>query len=306
MKNRAFIAGVLLLAATGAFAGRAGEAPPPTRWSRWTEIDGADVHYLDTAPGSDLPVLLVLPGFLGSTATFVPMADALSREMRVVIPDLPGFGWSETPNGGCTMDDRIAFVDAFADRLDLGPVHLAGSSLGANIAVRFAVANPGRVKSLVLLSPFGLQGQRDAVSRLERFDRLLPFVTLFAGRRMLARELGKQVRDPSELTRGILESFRRPFRSAAGRRVVVAVSRNILYGSFFDEYLPRVTQPTLVVAGSDDSYRRPDTLGVLESRIPSCTALLLEGCRHMIQLDAPAEVAGMLARFCAATAGLEP
>jgi pimeloyl-ACP methyl ester carboxylesterase len=108
------------------------------------------------------------------------------------------------------------------------------------------------------------------------------------------------VRDPSELTRDILESFRRPFRSAAGRRVVVAVSRNILCSSFFDECLPLVGQPTLVLAGSEDAYRSRDMLGVLESRIPSCTTRCLEGCRHCIHLDAPADVAELIARFCAA------
>jgi pimeloyl-ACP methyl ester carboxylesterase len=155
-------------------------------------------------------VLLVLPGFLGSTVTFLEMTDALSREMRVVIPDLPGFGWSEAPPGGCAMSDRIAFVRAFTDLLDLGPVHLAGSSLGANIALRFTVANPHLVKSLVLLSLFGLQAQREVVSRLERLDPLLPLATLFVGRRLLAREMEKQVRGPSKLTRDILESFRPP------------------------------------------------------------------------------------------------
>jgi pimeloyl-ACP methyl ester carboxylesterase len=300
MKCRAFIAGVLLLAAAGAFAGRAGDAGPPTPWSRWTEVNGAVVHYLDTAPDSDLPVLLVLPGFLGSTATFLEMAAALGGELRVVIPDLPGFGWSEAPPGGCTMDEQIAFVRAFADLLEIGPVHLAGSSLGANIALRFAVANPRLVKSLVLLSPFGLQAQHDVVSRLERLDPMLPLAALFVGRRLLAREMAKQVRDPSELTAEILESFRRPFRSAGGRRVVVEVSRNILFGSFFDEYLPLVPQPTLVLAGTEDGYRSQDMLGMLESRIPSCTTQRLEGCRHIVQLDAPAEVAALIARFCAA------
>jgi pimeloyl-ACP methyl ester carboxylesterase len=300
MKRNVVIAGVLMFAASCAFAGRAIEAKPPTPWSRWTEINGATVHYLDTAPDSDLPALLVLPGFLGSTATFLEMTDTLSREMRVVIPDLPGFGWSEAPSGGCTMGDQIAFVRAFADLLDIGPVHLAGSSLGANIALRFAVANPRLVKSLVLLSPFGLLAQRAVVSRLERLDPLLPLATLFVNRRLLAREMEKQVRDPSELTCDILESFRRPFRSAAGRRVVVAVSRNILYGSFFDEYLPLVPHPTLVLAGSEDAYRSRDMLGVLESRIPSCTTRCLEGCRHCIHLDAPADVAELIARFCAA------
>ena len=195
-----FIAGFLLLAAAGAFAARAGDAGPPTPWSRWTAVNGAVVHYIDTAPDSDLPVLLVLPGFLGSTATFLEMTAALGGGLRVVIPDLPGFGWSGAPPGGCTMDDQIAFVRSFADLLDIGPVHLAGSSLGANIALRFAVANPRLVTSLVLLSPFGMQAQRGVVSRLERLDPMLPLATLFVSRRLLAREMAKQVRDPSELT----------------------------------------------------------------------------------------------------------
>jgi len=84
MKCRAFIAGVLLLAAAGAFAGRAGDAGPPTPWSRWTEVNGAVVHYIDTAPDSDLPVLLVLPGFLGSTATFLEMAAALGGTLTAI------------------------------------------------------------------------------------------------------------------------------------------------------------------------------------------------------------------------------
>jgi pimeloyl-ACP methyl ester carboxylesterase len=237
MKKFALIAGVLLLAAACASLPPADDAESPTPWSRWTEIDGASIHYIDTTPGSDLPVLLILPGFLGSTAMFLPVTEILSREMRVVIPDLPGFGWSEPPCGGCSMDDRLAFVRAFVDLLGLGTVYLAGSSMGANIAIRFAVTNPDQARRLVLLSPFGLQEQREAVSRLERLDTLLPLVTHFVSRHVLKRELEKQVRDPAELSADILESFRRPFRSVAGRRVVVSVSRNILYGSFFDEYL---------------------------------------------------------------------
>jgi pimeloyl-ACP methyl ester carboxylesterase len=298
MKKNLLIAGVLLLAAVRAFTGPCRETEEPSPWSCWTEIDGTRVHYVDTAPGSDLPVLLILPGFLGSTVTFQPVTDILSRSLRVVIPDLPGFGWSEAPSGGCTMEDRLAFVRAFADLLDLGPIHLAGSSQGANIAVQYAVANPESVRSLVLLSPFGLQEQREAVSRIERLGPLLPLGTLFFNRHALERELKKQVRDPSELTGDILDSFYRPFRTAGGRRVVVAVSRHILFGSFFDECLPLLPQPTLVLAGAEDAYRSQEILGVLESRIPSCTAMCLEGCRHLIQLDAPAEVAELILRFC--------
>jgi pimeloyl-ACP methyl ester carboxylesterase len=294
-------AGAFLLVSC-ASAGPVRAAAPPTSWSHWTEIDGACVHYIDTAPASELPVLLVLPGFLGSTATFEPLADALSRDLRVVVPDLPGFGWSAPPQGRCTMADRLAFVGAFARTLDVGPVFLAGSSLGANIAVRYAIENPDRVRRLVLLSPFGLAEQRQAVAPLERLDPVLPFAALFVTRRFIARQVGKQVSDPAVLTRNILESFCRPFRSAGGRRVVVAVLRHLLYGTFFDEELPRVPQPTLALAGGDDAYRCQEILDTLQARMVSCTTRRLEGCRHLIQLDAPAEVAELVRCFCAADA----
>jgi pimeloyl-ACP methyl ester carboxylesterase len=299
MRKCVLIAGVLLLAAARLPASPVAD-DAPTRYSRWTVIDGAAVHYVDTAPGSDLPVLLLIPGFLGATEVFLPVADILARELRVVIPDLPGFGWSEAPAGGCTMEDRLAFVEAFSDLVVPGSFHLAGASLGANIAIRFAVAQPERVRRLVLLSPFGLERQHGVVERLERYDALFPILGPFIGRGFLKRELEQQVCDPSELSQDIMDSYYRPFRTAAGRWVVIEVTRHILCTCFFDEYLPLVSQPTLVLAGSDDVFRSQDALEVLKARLPSCTAVLFEGCRHHIQLDAPAKVADLILWFLAA------
>jgi len=274
------------------------EASLPTPWSHWTEIGGSVVHYVDTAPGADLPVLLLLPGFLGSTEMFVPLAAELTDRLRVVVVDLPGFGWSAPPGGGCAMEDRLAFVHAFVDRLDLDPFVLGGSSLGANIAIRFAIEEPYRVRRLVLLSPFGMAAQHDAVERLERLEALLPVVSLFVSRAFLARELEQHVRDPNELTPAILDSYHRPFRTAAGRRVVVEVTRRILCGCTFDDCLPLVRQPVLVIAGTEDTFGAARVLDDIAARIPACSPVRLDGGRHAIQLHATAEVARIIRRFC--------
>jgi len=299
-QKRNVLALCVLLAAAGAWAGSCAESAPPTPWSRWTTIGGSRVHYADTAPGSDLPVLLILPGFLGSAAAFEAVVEILSRDMRVVIPDLPGFGWSEAPVGGCAVVDRLEFVEAFTDALDLGPVFLAGSSQGAILAVRYAVEHAREVRRLVLLSPFGLEAQRPVVSRMERYDGMLPLLVLLACRRILEQELAKQVRDRGELTEKIVASYRRPFRTLDGRRVVVEVSRSLLFEGFLDGCLPQVTQPTLALAGTEDAFRCAEILGALQRGIPSCTTRRLEGCRHILQLDAPAEVAELVGRFCLA------
>jgi pimeloyl-ACP methyl ester carboxylesterase len=290
----------VLSAAVGASATPCAEPAPPTPWSRWIEIGGSRVHYADTAPGSDLPVLLLLPGFLGSAVSFETVAEILSRDFRVVIPDLPGFGWSDPPGGGCTVEDRLDFIAAFSDRLGLEAVFLAGSSLGSAIAIRYAIEHPHQVRRLVLLSPFGLAGQHAVVSRMERYDGMLPLIVLLVCRSLLERELRKQVRDPGELTEDVIDSFCRPFRTIDGRRVVVDVSRDILHDSFFDEDLPLVPQPTLALAGSEDAYQGGEVLGALERGVPSCTTQRLEGYRHMLQLDAPVEVAELIGRFCLA------
>ena len=248
----------VIVIATAPLAGRPeAEAPLPTPWSHWTEIGGSAVHYVDTAPGSDHPVLLLLPGFLGSTEMFVPLVGELDDCLRVVVVDLPGFGWSAPPRGGCAMEDRLAFVHAFVDRLALGPFVLAGSSLGANIAIHFAIEEPHRVRRLVLLSPFGMAVQHGAVERLERLEPLFPLVSLFVSRAFLARELEDHVRDPRELTPAIIDSYHRPFRTAAGHRVVVEVTRRILCGCTFDDCLPLVRQHVLVIAGTDDTSGGP-------------------------------------------------
>jgi pimeloyl-ACP methyl ester carboxylesterase len=290
---------VLAIAAAPVAASPEKETPLPTPWSHWTEIGGSAVHYVDTAPGSALPVLLVLPGFLGSTDMFVSLAGELADGLRVVVVDLPGFGWSAPPGGGCAMQDRLAFVHAFVDRLGLGPFALAGSSLGANIAIHFALEEPDRVRRVVLLSPFGMAAQHGAVERLERIDRLLPVVALFVSRAFLARELENHVRDPGELTPAILDSYHRPFRTAAGRRVVVEVTRHILCGCTFDDCLPLLRQPVLVIAGTEDAFGSAVVLDDLAARLPACSPVRVDGGHHAIQLDATAEVARIIRSFCA-------
>ena len=110
-------------------------------------------------PGSPRPEgepLVMLHGlFTGSAASwFFTVAPALARSRRVRLPDLRGHGLSErTPSGYGTA---TLAADVAALTADLPPFALAGHSYGAAIAVRFALAHPGRVTRLALIeAPFG-------------------------------------------------------------------------------------------------------------------------------------------------------
>ncbi|HOX11352.1 MAG TPA: alpha/beta hydrolase [Spirochaetia bacterium] len=287
-----------LLVAVCALGCVSDEREPPTPWSRWTEIDGTPVHYIDTAPGSDLPALLIVPGYLGSGATFRNFISLLQPGFRIVLPEMPGFGYSPPPPGPCSLDRMTKIVEGVVLEAGLENISLIGSSMGSLIAVRLAVDRPDRIDRIVLLSPFGAGGQADVAARLDRLNFLLPAASVLARKQIVARQIRKQVRDPAELTPEMIDCYARPFRTREGRRLVVEITRDVIGECTFDDRLPLVRQPVLVIAGTEDRLMDSATLTMLQTRVPRCSILRLEGCRHLVYLDAPAQVAELVVAFC--------
>ncbi|MEM6929493.1 MAG: alpha/beta fold hydrolase, partial [Myxococcota bacterium] len=91
---------------------------------------------------------------------------------RVVLPDLPGHGWSESPSPLTPEHVEHAVMTAFP-QLHPEPAVWMGSSFGGYVAVRYALARPDQVRSLILVSPAGAPSSPDEQSE---------FVQLLRGR----------------------------------------------------------------------------------------------------------------------------
>ncbi|MDD7940089.1 alpha/beta fold hydrolase [Actinomycetospora lutea] len=96
--------------------------------------------------GNGPPVLLLHGGALDHRL-WEPQIAALARTHRVVAPDLRGHGTSPTPTAPFRHVDDVA---ALVRGLDLGPVTVAGISLGASVAVDLALEAPDLVAGLVV------------------------------------------------------------------------------------------------------------------------------------------------------------
>lgn len=157
------VTGASLLAAVGAaLAGAAlynrqaadqAERDHPPR-GRFTVVDGVRVHYLDVGSGS--PILL-LHGNGATAEDFVisGLLDRLATHYRVIVPDRPGYGFTERPS-----DRRwtpFAQADLFADFLQglriERPIVL-GHSWGTQVSLALALQNPRDVAALMLLSGY--------------------------------------------------------------------------------------------------------------------------------------------------------
>ena len=124
--------------------------PPPP--GELISVNGIRWHVETTGEGPQ--TLVLLHGYLGSTAGWYKARSYLDTRMRVVLVDLPGAGYSDRP-----LDapyDLRWFAAQFGDllkELDLGPAFLGGHSFGGSVVLHHAASGLGPVPGLVLVSP---------------------------------------------------------------------------------------------------------------------------------------------------------
>ncbi len=102
-----------------------------------------------TAGTPDAPVLVLLHALGEDSGTWEVVASAFSSRFRVIAPDLRGHGGSDRP-GAYTFELLRDDVLALLDVLDVVETVLVGHSLGGIVALLIAVAQPGRVRALVI------------------------------------------------------------------------------------------------------------------------------------------------------------
>lgn len=103
-----------------------------------------------------LPTLVLLHGFLGTKADWLPLMPKLSQHFHCVCLDLVGHGDNQPSLPAPEMEDGFDFcvqdIIARLDRLNTSQFHLYGYSLGGRIALHLAKAHPQRLLSLLLES----------------------------------------------------------------------------------------------------------------------------------------------------------
>jgi pimeloyl-ACP methyl ester carboxylesterase len=121
---------------------------------RRVSVDGMHTQYLEAGVG---PVLLLLHGHEQSATSWRWVIPALARTHRVLALSLPGHGETAAAGDYAPDCDQARFVAAFLDTLHIDPpLDLVGHSAGGALALRLALADPQRIRSLTLVNSAGL------------------------------------------------------------------------------------------------------------------------------------------------------
>ena len=254
-------------------------------------VNGADLYYEDS--GGEGDAVLFVPGLVWGTRLFRYQVAALRDQFRCVTVEPRGQGRSAVTRDGYELDNLARDLAELIEGLALSPCHLVGHSLGGSVAVRVAIRRPKPVRSLALLDA---TADEDPVLERILFRGLSYLVEWFGmGRvddRLVKLMLGKSFRsDPARA--GVVEEARRQFLANDKVGTARAV-RGWLRSPPVLGKLPRVTAPTLVVAGEEDETVKPERSRRMADKIRNARFLLLPQCGHSSPVEAPEAVTAAL------------
>ena len=243
--------------------------------------NGVNLHIVEL--GAAGPPVVMLHGLLlGSLATwYFTAAQALTRRHRVLLFDLRGHGRSERPPSGYDVATHVADLGAVVSSFTDEPVALVGHSFGAVVALRYAIHEPARVRSLALVeAPL-------PPSRLAELDE---FLTRPAEERAGAL--------PEALRGAVLRGERGGLRLLENLRAL-AEDTSLLADlraaeDVGDDELARLVCPVLAVYGAASSCRPAGRR--IARAAPDARLVEVEG-GHFLPLEAPAALTHLLTGF---------
>jgi pimeloyl-ACP methyl ester carboxylesterase len=272
---------------------------------REVEVRGADTVFWEYGPADASTTVIAVHGFRGDHHGLEPVL-AFLPELRVIAPDLPGFGESApVPGRTYDLDEYVAWLTEFAAAVAPGAVIL-GHSFGS-IVTSAAVARGLATPRLVLINPIGapaLEGPKGIMTRLAvlyyALGARLPerLGTALLRNRLIVRVMSitmAKTSDP-ELRRFIHDQHDTYFSRFADRDVlrdafVASVSHDV------SEVAEDIDVPTLLIAAANDDITPIEVERKLAARFADASLVEIAHVGHLIHYETPAEAAGAIRRF---------
>jgi haloalkane dehalogenase len=269
--------------------------------SKTVDLPDGRMHYVDEGAGD--PWLLV-HGTPTWSFEYRHVIKAMRATVRVIAPDLLGFGLSERPPGfSYTPEDHNRALTAFVDRLGLSRFTLVAHDFGGPIAIPLAL--DGRATRLVIMNTF--MWPVDVDPRMARGARLLGGALgrwLYRNANVSLRVLmpsvyGNRARLTPEIRRHYLE----PFKNRNDRVLVLhRLARALLESAgYYRQLEARAADlrrmPMLIIWGMKDSAFGARHLGRWQALAPHARVERLADAGHWPHEEVPDRVAALLLDF---------
>lgn len=267
--------------ATSLLTGDLSIAAKPQVHYRYEQVGNVNIFYREAGDPS-APTVLLLHGFAASSYMYRDLIPALADRYHVVAPDLPAFGFTESPASGdyaYTFENIAASIDQFTQQLALGKYALMVHDYGAPVGWRLAMAHPDRITAIISQNgnayEEGLAKGWDAIRKYwdtptaENRAALKDFPTAASIKWQYLEGVG----DPSLVSPDgyTLEGLQvaRPGNADIQLDLVLDYATNVRLYPRFQAYFRQEQPPLLAVWGKNDPYFLPAGAQAWKRDIPA-------------------------------------
>ncbi len=228
--------------------------------------------------------ILILHGWKSSKEKWGKVKDILEKEnIKVIIPDLPGFKEETKIDKPWDLDDYLKWVEEYVKKKEQegvlkSPFFLLGHSFGGRIAIKFSLANSEKLKGLILVSSAGIRNKKKFVSRFS-FLKKLSFLPGFSFLRKLFYKLIVRKTDYLGVEGPMKETFKN------------IVSEDLT------GLLPGIRNKTLIIWGKKDKSTPISNAFLMNDKIKDSNMIKLKGIGHMPYLENPELLAEKILNF---------
>ena len=250
-------------------------------------VNGVNLRYEETGEGA--PLVLVHE-FGGDLRSWEPQVRYFSRRYRVITYNQRGYAPSTIPSAASDYSQNLLVEDLYQllKHLELGPVHLGGCSMGANVARDFAIAHPEMMRSLILLGAGAgsvnrkqfVQDEEAIAAGLER-DGIASLVHHFE---VVPNRASFKRKDPRGFAEFLRQVAEHDAQACAHLAREVLIKRKTVFE--LEAELKALRVPTLIMAGDRDAPSIEPSV-VMRDWIPHAGLVVFPGCGHVANLEEP-------------------
>ena len=267
--------------------------------SKFTEIDGMQVHYRDEGKG--FPIVLV-HGTASSLHTWNDWTKSLTKNYRIIRMDLPAFGITgPNANADYSVKSYTNFLHQFLTKLKVDKFHLAGNSLGGNIAWNYAAEYPNKVEKLILVDASGLPTNKPqpAIFKMAKTPVLNSLFLYVTPKFFIKKNMSEVYANESKITDKLVTRYHKMALRVGNRQAFIDRAKTDFKLGEKANYnkLKSIKTPTLLIWGAKDNWIPLNNGKRMDSIMQNSKLVVLENSGHVPMEENPTESLEILKTF---------
>ena len=267
--------------------------------SKFIEINEMQVHFRDEGKG--FPIVLV-HGTASSLHTWDAWTNELKKTNRVIRMDLPAFGITgPNKNADYSIESYTTFLHSFVEKLNLEKFHLAGNSLGGNIAWNYAAEHSAKVEKLILVDASGLPTNKEppAIFKMAKTPVLRSLFLYVTPKMLITKNIKEVYADDDKVTDELVTRYHKMALRAGNRQAFIDRAKTDfkLDAKINTDRLKSIQTPTLLIWGAKDLWIPLDNGKRMNRILVNSKLEVLENSGHVPMEENPKESLELLKNF---------